>query len=352
MITGPRLLFAGDFHWNAGSSHTIAGYARAAPAARCQIGVSAQLSRMDMHIGGHLPLIDDLRWATHLILVFEGRQFLSIRQREMCEVIPRHRRIVLDPDGHWGPRLTRGADDSAGPYGHEAWRSLYRELGDIVLQPKIGSPLPAGAEFFSYFAMPSFREGADGPAALAARPYELQYVGANWWRWDAFADLIEAAHRARPALRRLRVCGRWWTGPQHPDHPAATANKHGWLAEHGVEVSAPVPFGHVVDQMARAQITPILARPLLADMGLLTPRMFETLASGSIPVLPGELAYTTAIYGEHIKHFVLGADPAEDLARLLRDGPRQRSRLQAVRQHLYHRFSYQRVVADLLSFAR
>ncbi len=99
MTARPRVLFAGNFHWNAGSSHTIAEYARVADAAGCAVGVSAELARMDDHVPAHLPLVDDLCWGTHLVLVSEGRQFLTGEQLELCERIPRHRRLVVDPDG-------------------------------------------------------------------------------------------------------------------------------------------------------------------------------------------------------------------------------------------------------------
>lgn len=76
-MTTPRILFAGVFHWNAGSSHMIAEYARVAQAVGCEVGVSSQLSRLDGTVNAHLPVVDDITWATHLVLVFENAQFLA-----------------------------------------------------------------------------------------------------------------------------------------------------------------------------------------------------------------------------------------------------------------------------------
>ncbi|WPB91383.1 hypothetical protein [Streptomyces malaysiensis] len=56
-MTALRILFAGVFHWNAGSSHMIAEYARVASAAGCEVGVSSQLSRLDGTVDAHLPLV-------------------------------------------------------------------------------------------------------------------------------------------------------------------------------------------------------------------------------------------------------------------------------------------------------
>ncbi len=347
-----RFLFAGVFHWNAGSSHMIAEYARAASAAGCEVGVSTQLSRLDGAVDEHLPLVDDVGWATHLVLVFEGAQFLSARQRELCEDVPRHRRFVIDPDGHWGPHVQAGADDNAAPYSLDSWHELYAGLSDVILQPRIGSSLPEGAEFFSYFGMPPIhRRGSDQPGSDRL-PYELQYVGANWWRWDSFARLVRAAEEARPEIKRIRVCGRWWAGEPHPRHPVATANRPGWLEKHGVEVLPPVPFGQVVQRMADSAITPVLARPLLARIGLLTPRMFETPASGSLPVLPPELTYAMALYGDEATPFLLGGDPGDTLARMLRAPEAYRRGLAAIQHRLHQRFNYTRVLAELVRFAQ
>ncbi|MGW2397150.1 glycosyltransferase family protein [Kitasatospora sp. NPDC001664] len=344
-----RLLIAGDFHWQAGSAHMIAEYVKAAPALGCEVALAGPLCRLDGQVPDLLPVVHDLTWGTHLVLVFEGRQFLDEQQVELCEKVPRERRIVLDPDAHWGEHTVLGEDDSAGPYGHQPWQDLYRRLSDRILQPRLG-PLPVGAEFFSYFGMPKPHRSPERAPDPAQLPYELQYVGANWWRWDAWADLVEAARTARPPLTRIRVCGRWWTGEPHPDHPVATRNQHGWLTARGVQTAGPVPFGRVIAQMAQAAITPVLVRPLLAHQRLLTPRMFETLAAGTVPALAPELAYTTDLFGDAITPFILGGHPADDLARLLRDAAANRRRLAIIQQHLHERFNYRRVLAELLAF--
>lgn len=351
-MTAPRILFAGVFHWNAGSSHMIAEYARVAPEAGCEVGVSSQLSRLDGTVNAHLPLVDDLTWATHLVFVFEGRQFLSAQQRDLCEAVPRRRRIILDPDGHWGPYVAADLDDNAGTDTIESWHKLYADLSDVILQPRLGARLPDGAEFFSYFGMPDIHRLATDLPYPQSLPYEMQYVGANWWRWKAMTSLVRAAITADPPIERIRVCGRWWTGDPHPDHMTATANEAGWMQDHGVEVAPPVPFGQVVSAMSQAAITPVLVRPLLAKMELLTPRMFETLASGSIPALWPGLGYLSALFGDDVELFLLDGDPADILARMMREPTRYRERLAVVQRRVHERFNYQAVLAELMRFTR
>lgn len=351
-MTTPRVLFAGVFHWNAGSSHMIAEYARVASATGCEVGVSSQLSRLDGMVNVHLPLVDDLTWATHLVLVFEGRQFLSAQQRELCEAVPRGRRIIVDPDGHWGPYVTADLDDNAGAYSIESWHDLYADLSDVILQPRLGKRLPDGAEFFSYFGMPDIHRIATDLPDPKSLPYELQYVGANWWRWNAMTSLVRAAAAAEPPIERIRLCGRWWAGDPHPDHVTATANEPGWMQDHGVEVAPSVPFGHVVSAMSQAAITPVLARPLLAQMELLTPRMFETMASGSIPALWPGLGYLSALYGGDVELFLFDDEPADTLARMVREPVRYRERLATIQRRVHERFNYHAVLTELLRFTR
>lgn len=345
-----RILFAGNFHWNAGSSHVISAYVAASGNLDYEIGVSTQLSRLDEQIPRHLPLVDDLGWATHLIFVFEGRQFLSDAQLDLCQSIPRHRRIVIDADGHWGPTVTMGADSSQGSSTAESWHWLYAALTDVVLQPKISGPLPQGAAFFSYFGMPRIhRRPTDGPCP-GESPYELQYIGSNWWRWDTLSSLVRAAASADPPVSRMRVCGRWWDGDACPGHEQATVSEAGWLRNQGVEVAPSVPFGHVVSEMSLSAITPILARPVLATMGMLTPRMFETLVSGSVPVLTDNLAYVASVYGDDIQLFLLGDNPSDTLARVLHGHDHYRQRLELVQAHVQSTFNYERVLAALSTY--
>ncbi len=350
MMTSIRILFAGNFHWNAGSSHMIAAYAKAAASVPCEIAVSGQLARLDAQVPRHLPLVDDVNWATHLVFVFEGRQFLSDTQIDLCQQVPRHRRLIIDPDAHWGPSMTVGLDDSHSNYTAASWHNLYAQLSDVILQPRTAPALPPGAEYFPYFGMPEIHRRATNAPEPSKLPYELQYIGSNWWRWQTLSDVVRAAAATDPRIERIRVCGRWWDGETCPGHEQATIAEPNWLSDHGVEVAASVPFGHVVSEMASSAINPILVRPVLAQKRLLTPRMFETLASGSLPALTEDLAYLAPVYGDGAEHFYLGAEPSETLARMLRDHVAYRQRLADIQTRAYAAFNYERVLADLVKF--
>lgn len=338
-----RIAIAGNFHWSAGFSQTVAAYAQAAPAADCEVAVAAPLSRMDGQSAARLPLIRDLGWATHLVFMFENRQFLTDAARETAASFPRNRRAVIDFDGHWLPESVEIGEEPGMPT--ESWRTLYRELADLVLLPKLDGPLPADTRFFKCFGLP---DEVIRPRACGESDYDLQYIGSNWWRWDALTAVVRAAAEADPPLRRIRVCGRWWDGEVCPGHEAASANEPGWLRRHGVEVAPPVEFGRVVAEMGRALISPLLVRPLVAGTGLLTPRMFETLASGSVPVLPAEAEFLAPLYGAHAEHLLLGRDPAAVLGRITADRPGYARAVVEIQDRLKDEYGYRRVLADLL----
>ncbi|MGI5339252.1 glycosyltransferase family protein [Streptomyces sp. CA-181903] len=343
-MAGARVLMAGNFHWQAGFSQTVAAYVEAAGEAGCEVRVSGPLSRMDDQIPRHLPVEPDVRWGTHLVFMFEARQYLSDEQVELACSIPRDRRLIIDFDGHWGGVATAG-DSSVGTHAVEDWQRLYSTLGDLVLQPKTG-PLPDGAEFFPCFGMPGL---VRHPLELGReRDYDLQYIGSNWGRWEPFVEVVEAARRAR--LRRIRVCGRWWDDETCPGFEDITSGEPERLA--GVEVAPPVPFGHVVAEMGRAAITPVLVSPLVADTGLLTARAFETLASGSLPVLPAEAEFMSPLYGGGAEPLMLGADPAAALGRLAGDFERHAELVGRIQERARARYNYPRLLAELLAFFR
>ncbi|TDC67348.1 hypothetical protein E1258_00180 [Micromonospora sp. KC207] len=347
-MSRPRILVAGNFHWQAGFSQTVAAYVRAAREADCEVRLCGPLSRVDAETARHLPVEPNLRWGTHLVIMFEAKQFLTEAQLDLVAAFPRQRRAIVDFDGHWGAEEGGDGDSASGRYSAESWRRLYSTLSDLILQPRLG-PLPAGARFFKCFGLAApVRHPLELGTGAQSRPYDLQYIGSNWWRWEPMTEMVEAAAAARPPLRRLRVCGRWWDGGSCAGFEEATPSEPGWLRARGVEVHPPVPFGHVVEQMGRSLISPVLVRPLVTSTGLLTPRMFETLASGSLPVLPVAAKFLAPVYGDEAEHLMLGDDPAGTLSRLSAEHERYGRLVGEIQDRLRVEYGYPRVLRDLL----
>jgi hypothetical protein len=198
--------------------------------------------------------------------------------------------------------------------------------------------------------MPAIHRLATDAPPPDALPYQLQYIGSNWWRWRSMTEVVTAALAVQPPIHRIRVCGRWWNGQTCPGHETASRSEAGWLQRHNVNVAPPVPFGEVVSEMSKAAVTPVLTRPLLARLGLLTPRMFETLASGSIPVLTADLAFLMKVYGHDALELVFGTQPTRLLEQIVREPGRYRSLVAAIQRRMFAAFNYEQVLIQLVKF--
>ena len=125
-----RLLLAGEWGWDHGSSHVVREYVRHAAAADMEIAVARRFSKCDPRVMRHFPLRGDLRWATHLLIVLEAYPSPGHELLELIDgIVPRHRRAVVDTDGHWSSRVAVGDDDNTWPIGLDEWRRLIEGAG-------------------------------------------------------------------------------------------------------------------------------------------------------------------------------------------------------------------------------
>ncbi len=339
-----KLLVAGDFRWDSGSSHVIREYVRHAPDLGIEVAVSSGFGSRDDRVSGLLPYRDDLAWATHLLVVYEGRPFLS--EQELAAIdrtFPRDRRAVIDTDGHWGPVVSIAEDNNTGPVGHEAWRKAIAAVSDLVLQPTLREPA-AGAVRFPYFGMPEMELSTSATPPLAR--FDLQYIGNNWYRFDALIALLAAARDVAGVAGRLRVCGRGWDGSVLEGYESGTWADIAAFERLGVEVRGPVPFGQVISSMAQATITPVLMRPVLSALNLLTPRMFETAVAETIPLYTAADPCVGDLYGDD-GALCLGAEPRAKFAEIFDNPVRFAAVAREVRKDLATRYAYPAVLAEL-----
>ena len=63
--------------------------------------------------------------------------------------------------------------------------------------------------------------------------------------------------------------------------------------------------------MNRAVLNPVLLRPTFERMRLVNPRMFETPAAGTIPLLNLDPAHIEEIYGPNALELLVGDDASE-----------------------------------------
>lgn len=325
-----RLLFVGLFRWNAGSSQTVIGYHRAAADLNIEVAVCSDAGVVDPIVAQHVP-VQPNSWATHLVFAYEDPQFLSHDEIGRCLDVPRDRRVIIDTDAHWGPDRRFGTDSTGGIYGSKRWNALYTELSDLILQPRLGL-LPQGAEYFPYFgvgdASPNTQPRPGGP--------DVQYIGNNWWRWEALRNFLTAA--VAPG-RQITVRGRWWDDRTCPGYREATYSDPAWLAELRVSLLPSVPIGEVTTTMGTATVAPVLSRPKLSELRMLLPRVFETISSGSLPHFPTTMAYLLEVLPE-IAPFVQHDDDDPLVERLLHEPARYRPAQEAAAAAARDRFSF------------
>jgi hypothetical protein len=338
-----RILVAGDFRWGSGSSHVVANYVRVAGARGAEVRVSSTLGSHDDQVTHLLPYEADPRWATHLVIVLEGNPYLDQESVDILErAAPSHRRLVIDADGHSLPLRSVGLDDNQAPHGAETWARQFELAACAVIRPRLRTGSSGSADLpFSYFGMPR-------PAEVVPQACGLRYVGANWWRFDALVAVVRA-YRAADAHSRVEVCGRYWDGERRPEYEAATTACADVLNQLAVKVHSPVPFGRVVSAMSGAVVSPVLLRPVLSALELMTPRVFETIAAQTIPLFMRSDASISDITGRD-GLLCLGNNAMDDMARVLSDLPAHRAIADDLRREMYELYRYEAVFDRLLEY--
>jgi glycosyltransferase involved in cell wall biosynthesis len=121
----------------------------------------------------------------------------------------------------------------------------------------------------------------------------------------------------------------------------AYATDPAYLRRLGVEVRPAVPFGRVIGWMSRATFNPVLLRPTFGRLGLVTPRLFETPAAGTIPLLGPGAAHVPELYGEGAGELVLpDEEPQEKILDLVSRPERYAAIVAGIRRHLAERHSH------------
>lgn len=343
-----RILFVGCFRFNCGSSHALLGYARAAGRLNYDLRVSS-LGLVDERVRERVA-VADADWTPDLmVFVFESEQFLTPDGlRRVERKVPRARRVIIDPDAKYSEAARVGSDTNhPSPGAREFWRVLYDRLSDTILQPCLG-PLTSGAERFLYFGVDLHRprrSGQDG-----RQPFDLIYVGNNWYRWHDFMWLLTKLARVRTRLGRIAVFGKYWFGDPAAGFEAHTYSDPDFLRAHGVESYPSVAFDEVELQMGRGRFHPVFVRPVLNLLRLVTPRMFETFAADTVPLLPPYFRHAASLYGPEAAELFLAEDPADSVISMTQDYQRRVSVARSIRAGLEKDHSYDVRLQELLGF--
>lgn len=346
-----RIIFAGHFEWNCGSTQIVKEYIEAGAEIGIEICLS-DLGPVDQITASYLPVIDVFRETDILVLVFESDQFMDkARLMQVLRKVPRKQRLVIDTDGH-NREMTITENDANHRNNEElvAWHDIFYELSDTILEPSLVSN--GLSQSFLYFGMSPYRK-AFHHKAVQPPEWDLGYIGNNWYRWNDFVWLLKGIKGVRHLIPRVGLRGMWWgqeclSGFLGAED--ATFSDPSFLVKYNVDYGPSVPFGSVIASMSRACVHPILVRSILRHMNFVTPRMFETFASNAVPALTPNLEYTTALYGDDVKSFMLSDDPAEQLVEMVTRPWKFQDLLLHIREELHRKHSYKKRITELLHF--
>jgi hypothetical protein len=346
MARSLRIAFVGRFYWHNGSSHALLGYARAAQRLGYDLRVST-LGIVDEIVRGMVPVAEPDWKPDVMVLIFEER-FLKSESSNMIErLVPRSRRLVIDPDGHYSPPMSVGCDTNhPTDDSWAAWSGDFERLSDLILQPCLG-PLPPKTRRFLYFGVDLHRRRAG--MTDNRKEYDIVYVGNNWYRWHDVEWLVHSVAPARSTLGRIAIFGQYWDGDPLYGYEQHTQSDPAFLRRHQIEVYPPVPFDDVEHTMGQGRLSPVFVRPILSAIQFVTPRMFETFAADTVPLMPPYVHHATTLYGDRVRPLCLPDDPLPAVLQVLNDYSHYAALAREIGAMVASEHSYEARLGELLS---
>jgi hypothetical protein len=345
-----NILFVMKTRGDAGSTHAVVNYARAAP----RHGHRVAIYGSPIWYVPDLPLTTDIESFDRVVYLFESELYRikPMHQAIMLTRFPRQSRLIVDTDGMYNPLIHldgydfnhRSEADRAG------WIGYVDALGDRVAQtvtPPARNPRITALPFFGY--NPELRVEA---AASPPKPYDILHVGHNWWRWRQVSrELLPAIEQIRDRVGRIGFVGLWWDQPP-PEGPAAGPveafqSDPQLLRRLRIETPKAVMYHDVIKTMSSARINILTQRPLLRHLRHLTLKYFEIFCADTIPLLMLDREHVEAVYGPAGRELVLAGNVAAKLLDALRRPDDYREVVAEVRRHLIAHHAYDGLVEDL-----
>jgi len=332
-----------------GSGLLIQGYTK----------VAAQLGHEVVVYGKHNPEIPlnyslDLDSADAVVFIFEWTT--ALRQGDHLDLVrlvtnvPRRRRVILDGDGNYNDLIQVDGD-----YNHrdvasrDRWMAICNSLSDKICQPTT-HPLREDVRTFLFY---SYNPAWEAPLNLDRKEFGMLYVGNSKFRWQSMRRVLNAIAPVRDRVGRIGIVGHGWEAlppwavPMNMEDAYFTDVKY--MGSLGVEFLPAIPFGKVLGAMGSAWFNPVLSRPTFNCMRLVTPRFFETPASGTIPIFGLDASYVAEIYGQSALELVLpDRRPEEKIVDIFDRPEHYRSIVTEIRKHLARNHSQKKRLQELI----
>ena len=332
-------MFVNYLYHDAGSVMDIYSYSKAAKKLGHEIIIYGQPKKniplqYSLNLNDADFVIFILEWTT---FSNEGDQLDLIR---ILDKIPRDRRIVIDCDGNYNDRVQIGKD-----YNHKStkssqlWMEIVESISDKIFQPSL-QPLKENVQTFFFHAYDSDWEK---PLNFSKKDFDMIYVGHNKFRWFPMKHIIDAVKPIRKELGRIGIFGHGWDKqPAWSKELDILDNYHSkpsLLKKLDFQILKPVPFTKLLDTMSRATLNPIIFRSIFTHFQLTTPRMYETFAANTIPVLSMNNDLARLHFGDSAEKLVLnGSNPDDQILDFIKRPDYYANFVSDVRSHLnkYH----------------
>ncbi|WP_456908773.1 glycosyltransferase family protein [Geodermatophilus sp. SYSU D00703] len=343
-----RVLFMLERRADAGSIQAVANYIRTAN----RMGHSFALFGRPEPAFPDVTCSTDLRSFDHVVLVVEsGLEWLDgLRAPRVLAEVPRHRRVVLDADGMFGPlTCVDGYDHNHRDEDERGrWTASLEALADRILQPRLpGSAGDAEAfPFYGYDPESARRRASD-------KTFDVLHVGHNWWRWrEVSSILLPAIESIRDQIGDIGFIGSWWDAPprwfRSADLQDAFDTDPEWFARLEIRIKPAVPYTDVVAAMGTARVNVMTQRPLFRRLRLLTSKYFEIFAADTVPLVLLDPDHAAAVYGAAGPDLTLHDDVGDKLLDALAQPQKYSELVDEVRDHLEHHHAYRHRVLQLV----
>ncbi len=165
--------------------------------------------------------------------------------------------------------------------------------------------------------------------------------------------MLEAIEPVRSELGRVAVVGEgwsrepWWA--EELNMREAYYCDYDYLTRLRVETLPPVPFPLVVEWMSKGLMNPVILRPLFERLRFVTPRLFETVAAGTVPLFGFDNELVRDIYGERAQSLTLPpVQPERRIADIQQRPEHYREVVQELRAELAERHSHKARLKELI----
>lgn len=344
-----HLMFVHHVIEDRGSAQDIYNYARVARTLGHEITLYGAKNRLSaFNYSKDLSSVDAAIFIVEWTTDIQDGDLLDMMR--VVSRVPRARRVVIDCDGKYNDAVNVTGDvNHADAESSRRWVAICDSLSDKIVQPTLHPRRPTVRPFFFHAYNPAWATPLNG----AGKPYDMVYVGNNWFRWRALRGILEAIEPVRKKVGRIGLIGHGWDGLAPWAGPMliedAYYRDHAYLQKLDVEVLPPVRFDAVVPCMGWGTFSPVIYRPLFDHLQLVTCRTFETPAANTIPLFAQEESFVTEVYGQDASALVLPArEPHETILDVLERPDQYKSIVGRIRSHLATEHSYARRLRELI----